>query len=227
MTDAPTARTWRPVGVLTAVLVLAAGPIFGPVSTYAKDALGVRSGAALVVALFAVVFALVAAGTVRWVRARGGSLADLGWRSPTRVSAVIGAACFGVFWAGFNVMGYVHQVDATADPMELSLLRLGTAIGGLLIACCEDLVGRGFVMNHLKAAGAGTWRQVLVSSAIFALYHSVWTLSVPGFIASFVFGLILAGFFVWGRRSLTPVIVAHGLALLLGEPFLTMFMLAA
>jgi len=162
-------------------------------------------------------------GTIRWVKQQGETLADLGWRTPTRTSAVIGA----VLWAAFNVMGNVHQIDKTADPMEMSLLRVGTAIGGLIVAFCEDVIGRGFMMNHLKKVGLGTWMQVLVVSIIFAFYHSVWTLSIAGFIMGFIVGLILAGFFVWGRRSLTPVLVAHGLCFVLGEPFLTMFMLAA
>ncbi len=227
MSDIPVQADWKPIAVLTALLVVFVGPIFGPGASYAKEALGVRGGAGLVVFLFTVFFAVLAAGTIRWVKAQGGTLAELGWGAPTRTSAVIGAVLFGVFWAAFNIMGYVHQVDSTANPMELSLLRIGTAIGGAIIACCEDLVGRGFIMNHLKKMGRGTWAQALISSAIFALYHSVWSLSVAGFIMGFVLALILAGFFVWGRRSLTPVVVAHGLCLFLGEPFLTMFMLAA
>ncbi len=226
MTESQPVSTWKPIAVLTAVLVLVVGPIFGPVGAFAAETYGVRGGTGVVVALFTVAFLLVAGGTVRWVKSQGGSLADLGWRTPTKTSAVIAAVIFGVLWAGFNIMGYVHQIDATADPLEVSLLRVGTATGGLIIACSEDLVGRGFVMNHLKKAGIGTWRQAFISSAIFALYHSIWVLSVPGFIVGFVIGMFLAGFFVWGRRSLTPVIVAHGLCLGLGEPFLTMFMLS-
>ncbi len=219
--------TWKPLAVLTAVLVLVAGPLFGPVSAFASDEFGIRGGTGFLVALFTAVFIAVAAGTVRWVRKQGGTLADLGWRAPTRTSAVVVAVLFGVFGAAFNVMGYVHQIDSTADPFEISPLRVGSGLAGVVIAACEDLVGRGFVMNHLKRAGRGAWTQALVSAAIFALYHSIWTMSIAGFIVSFVLGLIMAGFFLWGRRSLTPVIVAHGLCLLLGEPFLTMFMLAA
>ena len=228
MTEAQADRgSWAPIAVLTVLLVGLVGPVFGPIAQLAKSQWGVRGGSGAVVLLFTVLFVLFAAGTLRWVAGRGGSSRDLGWRVPTRTSAVVAAALFGLFWAAFNVMGYVHQVDSTANPMELSTLRWATALGGVAIACCEDLVTRGFIMNHLKAAGVGAWLQSLTSSAVFALYHSLWTLSVAGFIVAFVYGLILSGFFVWGRRSLTPVVVAHGLALFLGEPFLTMFMLAA
>ena len=227
MTNETTESTWKPILVLTGLLVLFVGPMFGPVGAYAKEEYGVRGGTGVVVGLFTVMFLLLAIGMLRWLRSRGETLADLGWGAPTRTSAVIVAVLFGVFWAGFNIMGYVHQIDKTADPMELSMLRVGTALGGVVIACCEDVLTRGFVMNHLKKMGAGRWRQVWISSAIFALYHSLWTLSIAGFIMGFILGLIFAGFFIWGRRSLTPVIVAHGLCLFLGEPFLTMFMLAA
>jgi len=227
MSDRLASHSWKPIWILSALLVLLVGPIFGPVTGYAKEALGVRGGAGLVVALFSAVFVVLAVGTMRWVRQNGQTLADLGWRQPTRTSAVVVAVLWAVLWAGFNIMGYVHQIDKAADPMEISMLRAGTAIGGLVIAFCEDLIGRGFIMNHLKKLGRGTWFQVVFSSFIFAFYHSVWTLSIAGFIMSFIVGLILAGFFVWGRRSLTPVVVAHGLCLFLGEPFLTMFMLAA
>ena len=220
-------QNWKPVLVLSALLVMFVGPIFGPIAVYAKAAHGVRGGAAVVVALFTIVFLMLAAGTIRWVRQQGGTLADLGWRQPTKTSTVVVAVLWAVLWAGFNVMGYLHQIDKTADPTEISMLRVGTALGGLLIAFCEDVIGRGFVMNHLKKLGHSTGFQVLFSSLLFGFYHSVWTLSIAGFIMSFIVGLILAGFFVWGRRSLTPVLVAHGLCLFLGEPFLTMFMLAA
>ncbi|MBJ95064.1 MAG: hypothetical protein CMP23_11410 [Rickettsiales bacterium] len=226
MNSSEAPRPWLVLGALTGLLVLIAGPIFGPITSYARAELGIRSGTALIVALFTLVFVAFAVGTVRWVRRLGWTLDDLGWRSPTRRSAVFGAVVFGVLWAAFNVMGYIHQIDSSADPFELSILRLATAVGGLIIAACEDLVTRGFVMNYLDKAQVGPWRQALISSAIFALYHSIWTLSLAGFIVGMVIGLIMAGFFLWGRRSLTPVIVAHGLALFLGEPFLTMFMVA-
>jgi hypothetical protein len=90
-------------------------------------------------------------------------------------------------------------------------------------------------MNTLKDRGASGTKQLLIASAIFALYHAIWSVTVGdlitglistaiGFVASFLFGAILAGLFLWGRRSLTPVIIAHSGALLLGEPFLTTMM---
>ncbi len=105
MSDHPTSHTWAPIWVLSALLVLFVGPIFGPVTGYAKEALGVRGGAGLVVALFTVVFLALAVGTVRWVRQQGEGLADLGWRHPTRTSAVVFALLWALRWGGFKNKG--------------------------------------------------------------------------------------------------------------------------
>jgi hypothetical protein len=39
--------------------------------------------------------------------------------------------------------------------------------------------------------------------------------------------LLLGGLFILGKRSLTPVILGHSLALLVGEPFLTLSLMEA
>ena len=94
-----------------------------------------------------------------------------------------------------------------------------------LAVLAEDSVVRGYLMNQLDALRYPVWSQVLLSSALFALYHSVWSLSIASFIASLILGLILAGLFIWGKRSLIPVVLAHVLILVIGEPFLTMSLL--
>jgi hypothetical protein len=42
-----------------------------------------------------------------------------------------------------------------------------------------------------------------------------------------VYGLLLGGLFLWGKRSLTPVILGHSLVVLLSEPFATMLIFLA
>jgi membrane protease YdiL (CAAX protease family) len=131
-----------------------------------------------------------------------------------------------LFWGAFATMGYLQFVP-DANVMEISLFRVITALLGAGLGVVEDLITRGFVMNELKRLGLATWLQVLASSLLFALYHSVWGFSPLGFAFSLVYGLLLAGLFVWGKRSLTPVILGHSLALLVGEPFLTLSLLEA
>jgi membrane protease YdiL (CAAX protease family) len=82
-------------------------------------------------------------------------------------------------------------------------------------------------MNQLHKIGSSKWVQLTVSALIFALYHTVWGFNVLSFIFSVVYGLILGGLFLWGKRSLTPVILAHSLAVLISEPFATMLMFLA
>ena len=107
--------SWSPVLYLSATLLLLVGPFFGPVAIYANEALGVREGAGLIVSLFMILFGLIAYVTVRWHKNQGGTLEELGWRAPTRTSTLIVAVVWGILWATFNVMGYVHQFDTSAD----------------------------------------------------------------------------------------------------------------
>jgi hypothetical protein len=125
MTENTRQSTWKPVWAVAAIMVLVVGPAFGPIATVVRAELGIRNGAAVMLLVFALLLGPVAAGTVRWVRRNGGTLEDLGWRVPSRISANIVALLFGLAWAAFNIMGYVHQIDKTADPFELSWLRLG------------------------------------------------------------------------------------------------------
>ena len=59
-------------------------------------------------------------------------------------------------------------------------------------------------------------------------YHTVWAgFTIFAFIFSVVIGLVLAGLFLWGKRSLTPVILAHSIAVILAEPFASMMIFLA
>jgi membrane protease YdiL (CAAX protease family) len=123
-------------------------------------------------------------------------------------------------------MGFL-QFHPEANPLEISLFRVFTAVVGAVIAVGEDMVTRGYVMHELQHFNASGWLQVVGSSLLFALYHSIWHFNLPVFVVSLVYGLILGGLFIMGNRSLTPVILAHSLALLVGEPFLTMSLITA
>jgi membrane protease YdiL (CAAX protease family) len=83
------------------------------------------------------------------------------------------------------------------------------------------------MMNQLHKIGSSKWVQVVVSALIFALYHTVWGFNPFSFVLSVVYGLLLGGLFLWGKRSLTPVILGHSLVVLLSEPFATMLMFLA
>ena len=212
--------------VLSALLLLLVGPLFGPVPVYLVRTFDVRTAALWELGLFLVTSAIVFGVMWMWMRRNGRTLADLGWLQPSTWPALIAGAALGLFWGAFGTMGYLQFVP-DGNVMELSLYRVATALLGAGVGVVEDLITRGFVMNELKRLGAATWLQVLASSLLFALYHSVWGFSPIGFAFSLVYGLLLAGLFVWGKRSLTPVVLAHSLALFIGEPFLTLSLLEA
>jgi membrane protease YdiL (CAAX protease family) len=217
--------------VLTSFLLLIVlGPCFGPVPRYLISATDVGPAAGWQIVAFYVALAVVFGWTLSWMRRNGRSLGDLGWRKPSTRLAVILGAVIGVVWGLLGAMGYL-RFDPQANLFEMSSLRVFTALAGAFGAVFEDMVTRGFIMEELKRLGVSTWKQALYSSFLFALYHSIWWGSVPGFIGSFIasliYGLILAGLFVLGKRSLTPVLLGHSLALIVGEPFLTLSMLMA
>lgn len=217
--------------VLSLLLLFVLGPCFGPLSRYLASTRGLGQATAWQVVGFIVALAIVLGVVLIWMRQDGQTLADLGWGKPSTWLAIVLGILVGVFWAAFGAMGYKYQFDLEANLLGMSWLRLFTGIVGAGGAILEDMVTRGYLMNELKRIKVPTWLQVVASSLLFALYHSIWCGSLFGFVGSFiaslVYGLILAGLFVLGKRSLTPVILAHSLAVLLGEPFLTMSLIVA
>jgi membrane protease YdiL (CAAX protease family) len=212
--------------VLALLLIILVGPLFGPVPAYLVRTMDTRTATAWQVVLFLVPFGAITALMLAWMRRNQRTLADLGWRQPTTLLAIGLGTLLGVFWAAFGSFAYL-QFNPNANLLELNLFRLFTALVGAGASILEDLITRGFVMNELKRLKAATWLQVIASSLLFALYHTVWGFNPVSFAFSVVYGLMLSGLFVLGKRSLTPVILAHSLALLLGEPFLTLALIEA
>jgi membrane protease YdiL (CAAX protease family) len=161
-----------------------------------------------------------------WMRRNQRTLADLGWRQPTTPLAIVLGTLLGLFWGVLGTFSYL-QFNPTANVFEISLFRLFTALVGAGGAILEDLITRGFVMGELKRLNTPTWLQISASSLVFALYHTVWGFNILSFVFSLVYGLLLSGLFVLGKRSLTPVILGHSLALLVSEPFLTLSLMEA
>lgn len=212
--------------VLAALLLLVAGPMFGPVPVYLVRTMDTRAAAAWEMVLFLAAAGIVF-GVVRiWMRSAGRTMADLGWGRPSTRLATVSGTLLGVVWGVFGIFGYLQFVP-TGNVFEISLYRLLLAFGGVLVAILEDLMTRGLVMNELQRLGASASVQVIASSLLFTLYHTVWGFNVIAFVFSLVYALLLAGLFVMGKRSLTPVILAHSLAFLVGEPFLTLTMMEA
>ncbi len=162
----------------------------------------------------------------RWQRAHGETLADLGWRKPTTKTAIVLAVLLGLFYLWGTVMGakvLLPGVNVYAlDPLRLLLVPLG-----IFMAIAEETMMRGFFITQLQRAGVPTWLQIIASGACSASYHTIQNPSLLGFLPAFVLFSIHAGLYVLGKRSLTPVALAHGIYHVFGEPYLLMMSLAS
>lgn len=212
--------------VLALLLLVLVGPLFGPVPWYLVTTMEVRVATAWQVVLFLIPFGVVLGAVLAWMRRNQRTLADLGWRQPSTPLAIVLGTLLGLLWGVFGTFSYL-QFNPTANVFEVSLFRLFAALVGAGGAVLEDMITRGFVMGELKRLNTPTWLQIIASSLLFALYHTVWGFNILGFVFSLVYGLLLSGLFVLGKRSLTPVILGHSLALLVGEPFLTLSLMEA
>lgn len=218
------AHVWRQIGLISLLLLLLVGPLFGPVPSLLAERMAMETAVILLLLFFMAAFALVAAVVLR-LTAKGRNwreqLRELGLGRPAPWYANLVGVLVGLVW-GFLLMGSVLQFDPDTNLGQINGLRLAAAVLAALAALLEDLVGRGFIMNQLQSVQVSNWVQLLFSALLFALYHTLWGFDPFGFVFSLLYGLILGGLFLWGNRSLTPVILAHSLALLISEPFATM-----
>jgi membrane protease YdiL (CAAX protease family) len=141
--------------------------------------------------------------------------------APSRTAANIAGFVLGLLW-GALFLSSIFQFDPNANIAQISGLRVVAALLASVGTILEDFVTRGFLMNQMRNIKLPTWVQGIASALVFALYHTVWGFNIFSFIFSVVYGLLLSGLFIWGKRSLTPVILAHSLAVLISEPFATM-----
>lgn len=217
--------------IISGLLVLLVGPYFGPLPKYLMSIMALHAATVWLMLIGLIPLGLILAWMLRLMRQQGQTLADLGWGQPSRWLALIVGTLLGLLWGVLGIMGFLHFQQLAgqppSDPFEISLFRVFTAILGAITAVGEDIITRGYVMHELQRLPTPTWVHVCGSGVLFALYHSVWNFTLPGFVASLVFGLMLSGLFILGKRSLTPVFLAHGLAPVLGEPFLTMSLIMA
>lgn len=151
-----------------------------------------------------------------WQRAHGETLADLGWRRPTRTVILILAILYGALWTTSFYLGRGH-LSFFFFPWE----RFIMAPLGIVLATGEELLFRGFVIEQLRRAAVPTWLQVLVSAVTIASYHGLIGFqyySIQYALASVVLFGILAILHVAGKRSMTPNTTAHAMTHFFGDP---------
>jgi membrane protease YdiL (CAAX protease family) len=221
-------NVWRRIAIVTLLLLVLVGPNFGPFPHLLRESLSLEGSITGVLIWFWVAFLIILAVVYRMNKSTsiGEFLSSHGLGAPSRIGANIAGLILGIVWA-LLFLSSILQFDPDANITQINGFRILTALlaaGGALL---EDLITRSFMMNQLHKIGSSKWVQLVVPALIFALYHTIWGFNAFSFVFSLVYGLLLGGLFLWGKRSLTPVILGHSLVVLISEPFATMLIFLA
>ncbi len=218
------------LAIVAVLLLLLIGPIFGPLPNFLGEQFGIETAVIIMLFTFVIGFSIILTVIFRFTDMKSDSLREklgkLGWGKPSRLAAIIVAVIAGLAW-GALFLSSTLQFDPDANLAELSMFRLAAILIAVFGAALEDLITRGYVMNSLRKIKVPNWGQLVFSALLFALYHTIWGFNGFSFIFSLIYGLILGGLFLWGKRSLTPVLIAHLLPVIISEPFSSMLIFIA
>ncbi len=219
----PPLIAWRNALGITVVLWLLVGVAnFGVVTNY----LAVTMPKQVLLASFyldisfAIAVVIIVGLIVLWQHQHGETLADLGWRRPTTVTAIIIGIIFGALWVTVSYLRPEPGVGLFTWSWERPIMM----VIGVFLAFGEELAMRGFFMEQLRRGGVPTWVQVIACAIVMGSYHGLigFHYSLEYAISSFVLFGIVAIIFVIGKRSLTPGLISHAMAHFFGDPLLTM-----
>ncbi|MEM7119394.1 MAG: CPBP family intramembrane glutamic endopeptidase [Chloroflexota bacterium] len=216
-------NVWRRLAIVVALLFLLIGPNFGPIPLALEQSLSLEGAIIGMLVWFLVAFGIIVAAILRL---SGSSLRDLlsyvGIGAPSRLGANIAGVIVGLLMAA-TFFGNILQFAPDTNITQINGFRILAALLATIGVVLEDIITRGWLMNQLRDLQIPNWVQAVASALLFALYHTVWAgFNIFAFIFSIVLGLIMSGLFLWGKRSLTPVILAHALTVILAEPFASM-----
>jgi len=143
------------------------------------------------------------------------SLADIGWRKPTNVVAVLcglGIALVAVVLTRAWLPHYPHYPHP--HLAEISAFKVtGVLAAAGVCAFAEEVVFRGWLMTELDRVGVPLPTQVVTSAVAFGLFHGF------AVIPAALLGGAWAIVYLLGRRSLTPTFASHVLINLIIEPW--------
>jgi hypothetical protein len=190
-----------------------------------RDTVAIRAVSSIVL-----VWTMFAAACIL-LRLRGQTLSDIGFGRPARIWGWLLALAFAALYGGGTLMGMMKAgAPVTAD---WSFFRIAIALGiGISAGICEETVFRGFIMTQARDGGAHWIIQILLSALLFGAAHLGWggmsghvqmQQMIGAMSATAILGLMMAITYVAGGRSLTPVIVAHGIIDILIEPWLLLY----
>ena len=163
----------------------------------------------------------------------GLSLGDLGLTRPATPQVWGAALALALLAAGLIAAG---PLRGHATLREWSAYRVsGGLLAGVAAGFGEETVFRGFVISVLAWGGVGASVQVAGSAVLFGLAHAGWgalgrrvsvRMALGAALPTMILGALYALLYVWGGRSLAPVIVSHALTDCLIEPALLEAMIA-
>ena len=221
-------RVWQRIAIIFVLLTLLIGPNFGPIPTLLSRNTPIETSVIALLISFIIGFTIILLIVKQYYKGVSFKemLKKLGWAAPTRTATIIVGIILGLLW-GFMFMSGILQVDPNTNLAQINGLRILAALIASSGALMEDFITRSFIMNQLQNINVSKWLQAILSALIFAFYHTIWGFNIFSFIFSVVYGLMLSGLFLWGKRSLTPVLLGHSLAVLISEPFATMMIFLA
>ncbi len=170
---------------------------------------------------------LLSMAVIIYTRSRGRSLSSLGLSRPR---SILKAVLTGVIGAVLIYAGVTMAVSVLAafdlitppaaervllvDGPDLYLsLSLSIAVMWVNAAFGEELLFRGFLMNNLMRAFGDTRLAGFAASAVIAVAFGV--MHIPsqglyGLVVTGAVGFLMGLLFLFGKRNLMPVVIAHG-----------------
>lgn len=164
------------------------------------------------------------------VLARGGTLADLGFRRPRRwapvpfqVAAILVAFIAAQLLAPPLVASFISMPEPDLSRYESLSGNLGAAITLALVlpltaSIPEEVIYRGFLLGRLSEvfgrSTGGAVMAVLVQGLVFGAVHFQW--GVGGMIVTVMMGIIWGTAYLLCGRNLWVVILAHSAGHVLG-----------
>jgi membrane protease YdiL (CAAX protease family) len=154
------------------------------------------------------------------LRRNGEDLADIGWSAKAVDSTVlreigIGLVCgVGLYLFKELAVDSVRALAAGNTPTFTSLFRfdpgsleVGLTLAATTVVFVEESIYRGYALPFFEKRW-GTLAAVLVTALAFGPLH--WGNGMAGMLNATVYGVLLAGIFVW-RRNLVAGTAAHAL----------------
>ncbi len=155
--------------------------------------------------------------------ARRGKWREIGFITPAPLWVYAAALCAAALYSVLTSWA-TPMVAITA--IQISPLK-GTALFTAVMAgTFEEVVFRGIIITALQNAGRSKPIQIAVSGLAFGAVHAIWGVNTDHFLTSIIqpvlwtsaYGMIFAAIYVYGKRSLGPVILGHILTDAIIEP---------